>query len=80
MHSFPSIFFGGLYAKILAPATNYKIHADARYCTLYIFAVVLLPSESPAIINDLVFLVKRFNNLTLRRGLDMTYSRLYDYG
>jgi hypothetical protein len=60
---------------------NYEIiHADMRYCTLIIWSVVLLLSESSAIINDLnvilhgfmlqiiytmVFRVKRLNNLTL---------------
>ena len=61
---------------------NYEIiHVDTNYSTLYIWAVVLLLSESRTIINDLdvilhgfvlqiiyttVFRVKRFNNLTLR--------------
>ena len=37
-----------------ATANTYEIiHADTRYCILQILAVVLFPSESRAIINDL---------------------------
>ena len=44
---------------------NYKIiHADPRYGFML------------KIIYTTVFLVKRFNNLTLRRGMNMTYSQL----
>ena len=58
-----------------------KKHADTKYCTLLIWALVLLLSVSHAIINDLdvilhgfmlqviystIFLVKRLNNLISR--------------
>ena len=37
-----------------ATAENYEIrYTDTRYCTLYIWAVVLLLTESRVIINDL---------------------------
>ena len=36
-----------------ATAKNYEIiHTDTRYCTLYIWDVVLLPSESRALNNQ----------------------------
>ena len=44
-----------------ATAKNYEIiYADTRYCTLQIWTVVLLFSESCAIINDLDVIVHGF--------------------
>ena len=72
MHSFPLIFLWFIYQ-------NEIIHADTKYCTIQIWAVVLLLSESHAIINNLdvilhgfmlqiiyttVFRVKQLNNRT----------------
>jgi len=72
-----------------AIAKNYElIHTEMRYCTLYIWVVVLLLSQSCAIINDLdvilhgfmlqiiyttVFQVIWLNNLTLH---DRLFNRL----
>jgi hypothetical protein len=54
MHSFPLIFLWFiLYQNVSNSWTNEIIHADAKYCTIKIWAVVLLLSESCAIINDL---------------------------
>jgi hypothetical protein len=46
---------------IFLNVSNYEIiHADTRYCTLYIWAVVLLISEILAIINDLDVILHGF--------------------
>jgi hypothetical protein len=78
MQYFPLIFLWFIYRNV---SNSYEIiTADTRYCTLKIWAVVLLLSESRAIINDLhmilhsfmlqiiyttVFRVKRLSNRTL---------------
>jgi hypothetical protein len=46
------------YIPYTATAKNYEIlHADTKYCTLLHWDVVVLLSESPAIINDLDVIV-----------------------
>jgi hypothetical protein len=53
--------FDGLYTRIVSTAKNNEIiHADARYSTLSIWAVVLLLSKSRAIINDLHVILHGF--------------------
>jgi hypothetical protein len=49
------------YIPYTATAKNYEIiHADTKYCTLLHWDVVVLLSESPAIINDLDVIMHGF--------------------